>query len=316
MVFNKKRVIIYVEPTILRYKAVGTAKQNTALTINDDLTAFNYQNAADIEFFIGELQKKFTRRTQYELNLDINLIQTQQLTLPDVKLKLSELILYVEANIYKLFQLPAKKVLFDFVYPTKQNKHVTVMIVERDYIESWINLFKKYELLLTFAGYRFDNAKINFLPWRQEKQTKHLQQLTYVVAGLIGIISCLLCYLWIQARNELQHYDQKLLEQQEVVQKLTAEVSHYLPNPSLSHKQIQDVLLLLSAQLPSVIWIDSFYYEQQKIRIDGQSFSYVELTKFNQNLLTLKNISNSQINSVSSNKTSLVFEMEIYLDEQ
>ncbi|MWN89549.1 hypothetical protein GQ597_02320 [Gilliamella sp. Pra-s65] len=316
MVFNKERVIIYVQPTILRYKTVSSAKQVTTLDMSDDLVAFHYQNEADIDLFLSDLQKKFVGRTEFELNLDVNLIQTQQLTLPDIKLKLSELILYIEANIYKLFQLPTKNVFFDFVYPTKQNKYVTVMITERNNIENWVNIFKKYELRLTFVGCRFDHAEINFLPWRQEKQIKHQQQLAYTIVSFIGIISCLLCYWWIQARNEQQYYEQKLLEQQQVVQKLTAELSSYLPNPSLSQKQIQNALLLFSEQLPSVIWLNSFYYEHQKIRIDGQSFSYVELTNFNQNLLTMKNINNSQINSVLSNKTNLVFEMEMRLNEQ
>ncbi|MWN32759.1 MULTISPECIES: PilN domain-containing protein [unclassified Gilliamella] len=316
MVFNKERVIIYVQPTILRYKTVSSAKQVTTLDMSDDLVAFHYQNEADIDLFLSDLQKKFVGRTEFELNLDVNLIQTQQLTLPDIKLKLSELILYIEANIYKLFQLPTKNVFFDFVYPTKQNKYVTVMITERNNIENWVNIFKKYELRLTFVGCRFDHAEINFLPWRQEKQIKHQRQLAYTIVSFIGIISCLLCYWWIQARNEQQYYEQKLLEQQQVVQKLTAELSSYLPNPSLSQKQIQNALLLFSEQLPSVIWLNSFYYEHQKIRIDGQSFSYVELTNFNQNLLTMKNINNSQINSVLSNKTNLVFEMEMCLNEQ
>ncbi|MWP47604.1 PilN domain-containing protein [Gilliamella sp. Pas-s27] len=316
MVFNKERVIIYVQPTILRYKTVSSAKQVTTLDMSDDLVAFHYQNEADIDLFLSDLQKKFVGRTEFELNLDVNLIQTQQLTLPDIKLKLSELILYIEANIYKLFQLPTKNVFFDFVYPTKQNKYVTVMITERNNIENWVNIFKKYELRLTFVGCRFDHAEINFLPWRQEKQIKHQRQLAYTIVSFIGIISCLLCYWWIQARNEQQYYEQKLLEQQQVVQKLTAELSSYLPNPSLSQKQIQNALLLFSEQLPSVIWLNSFYYEHQKVRIDGQSFSYVELTNFNQNLLTMKNINNSQINSVLSNKTNLVFEMEMRLNEQ
>ncbi|SCB81239.1 PilN domain-containing protein [Gilliamella intestini] len=316
MVFNKERVIIYVQPAILRYKAVSSAKQITTLDTSDGLIAFHYQNEADIDLFLSDLQKKFAGRTEFELNLDANLIQMQQLDLPDIKLELSELILYVEANIYKLFQLSAKNVFFDFVYPSKPNKYVTVMITERNNIENWVNLFKKYELPLTFVGCRVDHAKINFLPWRQEKQIKHRRQLAYTIVSLIGVISCLLCYWWIQARNEQQYYEQKLLEQQQEAQKLTAELSTYLPTPSLSQKQIQDALLLFSAQLPSVIWLDSFYYEQQKITIDGQSFSYVELTNFNQNLLTLKNISNSQINSVLSNKTNLFFEMEIRLNEQ
>ncbi|OCG44288.1 hypothetical protein A9G35_08625 [Gilliamella sp. Choc5-1] len=316
MVFNKERVIIYVQPTILRYKVVSSAKQITTLDTSDGLIAFHYQNEADIDLFLSDLQKKFAGRTEFELNLDTNLVQTQQLVLPDIKLKLSELILYVQANIYKLFQLPTKNVFFDFVYPTKKNEYVTVMIAERNYIENWINLFKKHELSLTFVGCRFDHAQINFLPWRQEKQIKHQRQLAYTIVSLIGIISCLFCYWWIKARNEQQYYEQKLLEQQQAVQKLTAELSSYLPNPSLSQKQIRDALLLFSAQLPSVIWLDSFYYEQQKIRIDGQSFSYVELTNFNQNLLTLKNISDSRINSVLSNKTNLVFEMEMRLNEQ
>lgn len=316
MVFNKECVIIYVQPTILRYKAVSSAKQITTLDTSDGLIAFHYQNEADIDLFLSDLQKKFAGRTEFQLNLDTNLIQTQQLVLPDIKLKLNELILYVEANIYKLFQLPAKNVFFDFVYPTKKNEYVTVMIAERNYIESWVNLFKKHELSLTFVGCRFDHTEINFLPWRQEKQIKHQRQLAYTIVSLIGIISCLFCYWWIQVRNEQQYYEQKLIEQQQEVQKLTAELSSCLPNLSLSQKQIRDALLLFSAQLPSAIWLDSFYYEQQKIRINGQSFSYVELTNFNQNLLTLKNISDSQINSILSNKTNLVFEMEMRLNEQ
>ncbi|MFQ0994001.1 PilN domain-containing protein [Gilliamella sp. BG2] len=316
MIFNKSSVIIYVEPTILRYRIENSVKRNATTATSEDLIVFNYQNENDIDIFIDELLKKISERAVFELNLDINLIQIQQLTLPDVKLNLNELSLYVEANIYKLFQVSAKSVFFDFVYSTEHTKQITVMIVERHYIENWINLFKKHQRLLTFVGCRFENNKVNFLPWRQEKQTKHQRQLTGVVIGFMGIISCLLCYLWIQARNDLKTYDEKLLHQQKIVQKLTEELVNYLPNPSLSQKQIQQSLLLLSEQLPSVIWLDSFYYEPKKVAIEGQSFSYVELTHFNQNLLMLKNIAKSQINTVSTNKNNLFFEMEMELNEQ
>ncbi|OCG36182.1 PilN domain-containing protein [Gilliamella sp. Gris1-4] len=315
MIFNKSSVIIYVEPTILRYRIENSVKRNATTATSEDLIVFNYQNENDIDIFIDELRKKISERAVFELNLDINLIQIQQLTLPDVKLNLNELSLYVEANIYKLFQVSAKSVFFDFVYSTEHTKQITVMIVERHYIENWINLFKKHQRLLTFVGCRFENNKVNFLPWRQEKQTKHQRQLTGVVIGFMGIISCLLCYLWVHAKNDLQTYDEKLLHQQKVVQKLTEELANYLPNPSLSQKQIQQSLLLLSAQLPSVIWLDSFYYEPKKLAIEGQSFSYVELTHFNQNLLMLKNIAKSQIKTVSTNKNNLFFEMEMELNE-
>ncbi|MCO6552942.1 MAG: hypothetical protein J6563_08235 [Gilliamella sp.] len=315
MIFNKSSVIIYVEPTILRYRIENSVKRNATTATSEDLIVFNYQNENDIDIFIDELRKKISERAVFELNLDINLIQIQQLTLPDVKLNLNELSLYVEANIYKLFQVSAKSVFFDFVYSTEHTKQITVMIVERHYIENWINLFKKHQRLLTFVGCRFENNKVNFLPWRQEKQTKHQRQLTGVVIGFMGIISCLLCYLWVHAKNDLQTYDEKLLHQQKVVQKLTEELANYLPNPSLSQKQIQQSLLLLSAQLPSVIWLDSFYYEPKKVAIEGQSFSYVELTHFNQNLLMLKNIAKSQIKTVSTNKNNLFFEMEMELNE-
>ncbi|MCO6550857.1 MULTISPECIES: PilN domain-containing protein [unclassified Gilliamella] len=316
MIFNKSSVIIYVEPTILRYRIENSVKRNATTATSEDLIVFNYQNENDIDIFIDELLKKISERAVFELNLDINLIQIQQLTLPDVKLNLNELSLYVEANIYKLFQVSAKSVFFDFVYSTEHTKQITVMIVERHYIENWINLFKKHQRLLTFVGCRFENNKVNFLPWRQEKQTKHQRQLTGVVVGFMGIISCLLCYLWVHAKNDLQTYDEKLLHQQKIVQKLTEELVNYLPNPSLSQKQIQQSLLLLSAQLPSVIWLDSFYYEPKKVAIEGQSFSYVELTHFNQNLLMLKNIAKSQIKTVSTNKNNLFFEMEMELNEQ
>ncbi|KDN09508.1 PilN domain-containing protein [Gilliamella sp. Imp1-1] len=316
MIFNKSSVIIYVESTILRYRIENSVKRNATTATSEDLIVFNYQNENDIDIFIDELRKKISECAVFELNLDINLIQIQQLTLPDVKLNLNELSLYVEANIYKLFQVSAKSVFFDFVYSTEHTKQITVMIVERHYIENWINLFKKHQRLLTFVGCRFENNKVNFLPWRQEKQTKHQRQLTGVVVGFMGIISCLLCYLWVHAKNDLQTYDEKLLHQQKIVQKLTEELVNYLPNPSLSQKQIQQSLLLLSAQLPSVIWLDSFYYEPKKVAIEGQSFSYVELTHFNQNLLMLKNIAKSQIKTVSTNKNNLFFEMEMELNEQ
>nr|WP_237397729.1 PilN domain-containing protein [Gilliamella sp. Pas-s25] len=315
MIFNKERVIMYVEPTTLRYKIVSTAKQNNTSTASKSLITFNYQNVTDVDVFIDGLRKKISGRAEFELNLDSNLIQVQQLTLPDVKLNVSELVLYVEANIYKLFQLPAKSVFFDFVL-NEQTKQVTVIIVERHYIENWINLFKKYALLLIFAGCRFENTKVNFLPWRQEKHTKQQRQMIGAIVGFIGIISCVLCYLWIQAQNDRQNYDEKLLQQQGIAQALTEELSNYLPNPSLSQKQIQQSLILLSKQLPSVIWLESFYYEPQKVRIEGQSFSYVELTNFNQSLLMLKDISHSQVKTISTNKNNLFFEMEIKLNEQ
>ncbi|WP_085246753.1 PilN domain-containing protein [Gilliamella mensalis] len=316
MIFKRDRIIIDVKLTTLHYKIVNAVKQNAIATTSKDLIAFNYQNATDLDVFIDGLRKKISVHAEFELNFDSSLIQVQQLTLPDVKLNVNELILYIEANIYKLFQLPAKSVFFDFVYSAEQTKQIKVIIIERHYIDNWINLFKKYELLLTFLGCRFENTKVNFLPWRQEKQTKCQRQLVGVVTGFIGIIGCSLCYLWIQARNDLQIYDKKLLHQQEVAQNLTEKLSNDLPNPSLSQKQIQQLLLLLSKQLPSLIWLESFYYEPQKLTIEGKSFSYVEITNFNQYLLTLENITKSQIKTISSNKSNLFFEMEIKLNEQ
>lgn len=315
MLINKSCVVINIESKRLRYKIIKSDNQSSA-TESEAINEYSFQDLNDIELFIIGLQKSIPRYTVFELNFDNTYIQLQPLTIPDVKLKLNEIELFVEASIYKLFQLSAKNVYFDFICSSQQSKQIIVAITERTYIDTWTELFKKYDLSLIFAGRIIENGKINFLPWRQTKQKQHKRQFTVVVTCFIGMISCLFCYLYLQAQTKLEYYSLQLLEKHDIQQKLTRELSNFLPNPSPSQKQIQQSLLLITKQLPTTIWLESLSYIPQKISLKGHSFSYVEMTNFNEQMQKQEKIAKSQIQSIVSNKNNLMFEMDIELSEQ
>ncbi|OTQ11220.1 hypothetical protein B6D11_12630, partial [Gilliamella apicola] len=192
---------------------------------------------------------------------------------------------------------------------------VIVAICERDYVNGWIELLKKNECLINFIGYIYDNKKFNFLPWRKNQYKKQKFYLSIVIVCWIGGMSCLYCYIWRQAQTKLTHFIMDVSQQELIEQKLKEQLSTYLPNPSSSQKQIQQSLILISEQLPTNIWLTSFTYEPNKITIKGHSFNYIELTNFNLNLLQHKNVSKSQIKTISNNKHSLFFEVDINLNE-
>lgn len=316
-IIDKCRVVIYVEPKVIRYK---TSQSNGLLTFSPfgDLIEYDYQNFNDIDIFVGQLQAKLPKYTKYEINLSDNYIQLTKVMMPDVKLQPNEIALYIEASIYKLFELSAKNVFFDFNFLTdKQNqKQIMIAVCERDYINSWIELFKKNECLINFIGCSSDNKKFNFLPWRQSQYNKQKQYLSIVIVCLMGVMSCLFCYMWRQAQTKLTRCMNDVSQLQLIEQKLNEQLSTYLPNPSASQRQIEQSLILISEQLPTNIWLSSFTYKPDKITIKGHSFNYIELTNFNLNLLQHKNVSKSQIKTIINNKHSLFFEMDIDLNEQ
>lgn len=315
MLMNKSRVVINIEPQILYYKILTAVKQPFIIN-NNEMICCPYQNINEVEMFITDLQKNIPRNTVFELNFDETYIQTQQLTLPDIKLKSTEIELLVEASIYKIFQLSVKNVFFDFIYQLNQPQQIMVIICERHYVDIWINLFKKFDLSLGFIGCVIGDIQVNFLPWRQTKRKKNQQQLAIVITCFIGIMSCMLCYLWLQAQAKLEYYSAQVIDKQEIQEKLVRELSDYLPNASPSQKQIQQSLLLISNQLPPVIWLESFAYAPHTINLQGHSLNYVDIINFNENLLKQKNISKSYVQSISSNKNNLLFEMDIKLSEQ
>ena len=315
-IIDKCRVVIHVEPKTIRYKI---SQSNGLLKFSPfgDLIEYDYQNFNDIDIFVSQLQAKLPKYTKYEINLSDNYIQLTKLTMPDVKLQPNEITLYIEASIYKLFELSAKHVFFDFIFLTdkQKQKQIIVAICERNYVNGWIELFKKNECLINFIGYINDNKKFNFLPWRKNQYKKQKFYLSIVIVCWIGGMSCLYCYIWRQAQTKLTHFIMDVSQQGLIEQKLKEQLSTYLPNPSSSQKQIQQSLILISERLPTNIWLTSFTYEPNKITIKGHSFNYIELTNFNLNLLQHKNVSKSQIKTISNNKHSLFFEVDINLNE-
>ncbi|WP_176701954.1 PilN domain-containing protein [Gilliamella sp. wkB178] len=312
---NKSLVIIYIAPTILRYKVIKSVRHlsNTNQPVWNE---YSYQNMTDIDLLMSDLLQNIPRYTQFELHLDSSYLQIKSLDLPDEKLKLHEVILYVEASIYKLFQLSVKNVCFDYVDCLEKPKQIMVAICDHQYVNDWLDIFAKYNVAVTFIGSDVGSGKVNFLPWRVQQQKKQRLQLTIIVVSFIGIFCCLFCYWWIQAQNKLDYYSSQVSQQQNLQQKLIQKLSNYLPNPSLSQVQIQQSLELISDQLPDAIWLQSFTYALHTITLTGHSFSYVEITNFNEQLSQHISINRSQVNSVATNANQLLFEMDIKLNEQ
>lgn len=315
MIFNKSRIVINIEPNILRHKIV---KPKTHLNVSDHKGQgeYYYQSPDEIEQFVAKLQNQYPKQSKYELNLSESYVQSQTLTLPDVKLSSNELALYIEASMYKLFGRSAKELFFDFVYFRRPKNSVQVTVCERSDVNYWIDLFDKNELNLVFIGYVNDNLRFNFLPWRQTKLSRHKFQLTMMTVCLIGVLICQFIYWWINAQTQLNDYEAKLSKQQLIKQQYLAELSTYIPNPSPSQRQIKQSLLTLSEKLPDMVWLNSYQYVPQNIAITGHSLSYIEIIHFNQVLLQLKNISKSQIITLTNHEDMLSFEMDIKLNDE
>lgn len=234
-VFNKSRVVIYVEPTQLRYQIIETKTYGDE---NKEFIELVYQDWTDIDRFIQNLKQQAPRLTAIELNLGDDYIQYQKIAYPEVKLTPTELVTYVEASLYKLFQQLGDQLFFDFV--SISPKTLMIAVCERDTVNNWLELLQKYGFSLLFVGSHFESNLFNFLPWRKKKTKQHQFQLLLFAVSLIGVMTCYFFYLLISAQSDLDQYSQLLSDQQASQQRLIAELSGYIPHPSLSQKQIQD----------------------------------------------------------------------------
>lgn len=313
MFISKCCIKIHIEPELLRYEVIYLNK-NKSHKENQTIAYYSYQNFNDVEKFINELKKSLPRQTVFELYLAENTIQSAELEQPKIKLKSEELTLYVEASIYELFEIPAQDIYFDFSYTTNQS-YIIVSICNRHDINEWLNLFKKHKLKLNFIGRLINEEKINFLPWRQNKLKTHKVSLILVVISIIGISNGLLCYLWQQTQTELNHYLLLNSKQQKIKKELTEQISTFIPNLSISQKQLYQTLLLLSKQLPSVIWLDSLEYQINRVIIKGNSLQYIDIINFSHAILKFTDIIKCRILQVWTNKNHLSFEMEIEFNE-
>lgn len=298
MVFNKSRVVIYIEPTKLHYQLVESSGK-----VNENFIV--YQDLADIDQFMHNL--KLPRLTSIELNLSDDFVQYQKTTYPDVKLTVSELTSYVEASLYKLFQQSANQLFFDFVAISP--KTLMIAICERKMVNDWLDLFQKYGV--TFVGSHFENSSFNFLPWRKQKAKKQQFKLLLFVVNFIGVLTCYFFYLLMNTQSDIEYYSQQLSAQQVLQQKLLAE--SYIANPSLSQIQIQQSLKMFSNKLPATIWLTLYEYEPEKIKITGRSVSYMDIINFNQQLSA--NVTKSQVTNIEKSQDSLLFQMDIELNE-
>lgn len=298
MVFNKSRVVIYIEPTKLHYQLVESSGK-----VNEDFIV--YQDLADIDQFMHNL--KLPRLTSIELNLSDDFVQYQKTPYPDVKLTVSELTSYVEASLYKLFQQSGNQLFFDYV--SISPKTLMIAICERKTVNDWLDLFQKYGV--TFVGSHFENSSFNFLPWRKQKAKQHQFKLLLFVINFIGGLTCYFFYLLMNTQSDIEHYSQQLSAQQVLQQELLAE--SYIPNPSPSQKQIQQSLQMLSNKLPATIWLNLYEYEPEKIKITGRSVNYVDIINFNQQLSA--NVTKSQVKNIEKSQDSLLFQMDIELNE-
>lgn len=298
MVFNKSRVVIYIEPSKLYYQLVESSGK-----VNEDFIV--YQDLADVDQFMHNL--KLPRLTSIELNLSDDFVQYQKTTYPDVKLTVSELTSYVEASLYKLFQQSGNQLFFDYV--SISPKTLMIAICERKTVNDWLDLFQKYGV--TFVGSHFENSSFNFLPWRKQKAKQHQFKLLLFVVNFIGVLTCYFFYLLMNTQSDIEHYSQQLFAQQVLQQELLAE--SYIPNPSPSQKQIQQSLQMLSNKLPATIWLNLYEYEPEKIKITGRSVNYVDIINFNQQLSA--NVTKSQVKNIEKSQDSLLFQMDIELNE-
>lgn len=313
-IINKYRVVMFVEPSIIRYKVINNRDRLTA-SLSEDLMEYPYQNFVDIDLLLSALQEKLPTLASFELNLHEDYIQSTKLELPQVKLNLNEILLYVEASIYKLFEMPASHAFFDFVYLAKSQKQLMVAICDRKYVNQWVELFKKHHCRLSFIGCVFKQYKFNFLPWRQSKHKSQKLYLAMTILSLIGILSCLFCYWWLQVSSELNYYLTQCSNQQIIKQNLAHQLSTYKPDPSPSQQQIKWSLLLISQILPQNIWLTSFTYTPNKVSLLGHSFNYKDITDFNLNLLQQDLIEQGHVKTISNDNQSLLFDMDLKLHE-
>ena len=309
-VFNKSRVVIYVEPTQLRYQIIETKTYGDE---NKEFIELVYQDWTDIDRFIQNLKQQTPRLTAIELNLGDDYIQYQKIAYPEVKLTPTELVTYVEASLYKLFQQFGNQLFFDFV--SISHKTLMIAVCERDTVNYWIELFQKNGFTLLFMGSHFESNSFNFLPWRKQKAKQHQFQLLLFAVSLIGVMTCYFFYLLIKAQSDLYHYSQLLSEQQASQQQLKSELSGYIPYPSSSQKQIQQSLQMFSEKMPTTIWLNLYEYESQKIKITGRSVNYVDIINFNQLVSSNHDVKNSRVKNIENSHDSLLFQMDIELNE-
>ena len=314
MVFNKKCAVITIEPEILRYQVV-TVKALNGNSNNENLADIPYQNSTDIEQLIQILKKQQPKLTAIALNLSQSYVQFQKTAYPEVKLNSAELTLYIKAIINKLYQLPANNLFFDFVSLAGPQKTIMIAICESDTANYWIDLSKKHGLTLLSINSKFENIQFNFLPWRQKKASQHQFQLLLFMVSFIGSLSCLFFYLLLDSQTTFTQYSKQLSTQQVLEQQLSAQLASFIPYPSPSQKQIQQSLQMFAEMLPETIWLRLYEYEAQQIKITGQSINYVDIINFNQQLLSSHKVNSSQVKNIENIGDSLLFQMDIELNE-
>ena len=308
--FNKSRMIIYVEPMQLRYQIIETKMRREEIINFNEIV---YQNWTDIDRFIQNLKQQAPRLTAIELNLSDDYIKYQKIAYPEVKLTPTELATYVEASLYKLFQQFGNQLFFDFV--SISHKTLMIAVCERDTVNYWIELLQKNGFTLLFIGSHFESNSFNFLPWRKQKAKQHQFQLLLFAVSLSGVMICYFFYLLIRAQSDLYNYSQLLSEQQASQQQLINELSGYIPYPSSSQKQIQQSLQMFSEKMPTTIWLNLYEYEPQKIKITGRSVNYVDIINFNQLVSSNHDVKNSRVKNIENSHDSLLFQMDIELNE-
>jgi Tfp pilus assembly protein PilN len=314
LVFNKSRAVIDIEPTVLRYQIVG-AKTRGRIIDNKKFIDIPYQDSTDVELFLQNLKHQAPSLTTIELNLSNNFIQYQQTAYPDVTLTVSELALYVEASLYKLFQQSVNQLFFDFVPLSGSPKALMIAVCQCETVNYWVDLCQKYGFTLLFVGSHFEDNQFNFLPWRKQKAKQHQFKLFLFVISLVGGMVCLFFYLLINTQANFDRYSKQVSEQQVLQQALVAELSSYFPHPSPSQKQIQQSLQMFSETLPATIWLNLYEYEAQKINITGRGINYLDIINFNQQLSAISMVNKSQVKNIENNNDSLLFQMDVELNE-
>ena len=314
MIFNKSRLVICLEPNQFRYQIIEV-KTRKKQSHNKNFIDIAYQDLADIDQFIQNLKQQVSRLTAIELKLSDNYVRYQKIAYPDIELTATELVLYVQASLYKLFQQSSNLLFFDFVSLLSSPKALIIAVCERDIINYWLDLSRKYGLTLLFVGSHFENNSFNFLPWREQKAKQQQFRLLLFVVSLIGVMTCYFFYLLINAQSNFDLYSQQLLEQQALQQELTIKSKEYIPNPSPSQKQIEQSLKMFSEKLPATIWLNLYTYEPPKIKITGGSVNYVDIINFNQLLSANYSVKKSQVKNIENSHENLLFQMDIELNE-
>ncbi|XKM12979.1 PilN domain-containing protein [Orbaceae bacterium ac157xtp] len=333
---NKETVsCFYAQPKVKKEQQNVIEKVYQQVNDSNDLTKL-MQNFID-DIINNDKNKK---RIACRIVLSDDLLLSQQIKIPNIKLSQNEIAEYLDASLTKLFK-DNPNVVYDYreiESPDDKNKLLQVIACDAIKIAEYQRflsnvklqfigkLLKKYDHLAKDKIATINSLTgFNLLPWRQK--IKLLKRKYFLITFLLGcsLLFILITGLLITNKNKSINLNDINQEKTVFYQQILNKFSHInnlnkknekLKNAILHNQNIQQTfnqlgqfLAIFPQHLPEGSWITAFNISENEIVLHGNSFKHDAIWQFNTALSKLEQISSNQIETIKQNEYLLHFEI-------